>query len=121
MQIAFPFNINERGRCAEASEDEHIRDLIEQTLFTSPGERVNRPDFGTGIMDFVFAPVGDEIMAATKHMVHGALQQNLADLVQIRDVKVEGGDAVLKVTVQYITLQGHENTATFKQSLTPGI
>ncbi len=112
MQISFPFRISEQGRCAEASEDEHIKHLIEQTLFTSPGERVNRPDFGTGLMDFVFTPLGNEMMAATKHMVHGALQQSLADLVYIRDVDVESEDAALTVTVRYVTVKDQkENTA----------
>jgi phage baseplate assembly protein W len=55
--------------------DDHIRDLIEQVLFTSPGERVNRPDFGSGLMQLVFAPNSDELATATQFMVQGALQQ----------------------------------------------
>ncbi len=117
MQISFPFKINAHGRCTEASEEEHIRDLIEQALFTSPGERVNRPEFGTGIMNFVFAPAGDEIMAAAKFMVQGALQQHLSDLVQVQDVLVESEDAVLKVTVQYIVLKNQKQaTAQFTRN-----
>jgi hypothetical protein len=51
---------------AEGKDDEHIRDLIEQVLFTSPGERVNRPDFGSGLRQLVFAPNSDERAAYQK-------------------------------------------------------
>jgi len=118
MQILFPFKISEQGRCREASEEEHIRNLIEQTLFTSPGERVNRPDFGTSIMDFVFAPASDEIMTATKFMVQGALQQELIDIIQVQDVVVESEDATLNITVKYMLLRDHkEDTAKFVRKL----
>ena len=75
MNILFPYQFNTRGRTAEADEDRHIRDLIEQLLFCSPGERVNRPDFGTGLLQLVFAPNSPELAAATQLMIQGALQQ----------------------------------------------
>jgi phage baseplate assembly protein W len=56
MHIDYPFHLNAQNRTAEANEDEYIRDLIEQVLFTIPGERVNRPEFGCGLMQLVFAP-----------------------------------------------------------------
>jgi len=102
MQIDYPFRIDGRGRTAGTDQDDHIRDLIEQVLFTSPGERVNRPDFGSGLMQLVFAPNSDELATATQFMVQGALQQWLGDLLQVEVVQVESEEATLRVTVQYV-------------------
>ena len=102
MQIAFPLQIDGRGRTADADADAHIRQLIEQVLFTMPGERVNRPSFGSGLMQLVFAPASDELATATQFLVQGALQQWLGDLVQIEAVQIESDDATLRVTVQYL-------------------
>ena len=73
IHIDYPFQINGRGRSASTGDDEHIRDLIEQVLFTAPGERVNRPDFGSGLLQLVFAPNSDELAAAVQHSVQAAL------------------------------------------------
>lgn len=102
MGIAFPLHIDGRGRTAAAPADEHLRQLIEQVLFTAPGERVNRPGFGTGLLQLVFAPASDELATATQFLVQGALQQWLGDLVQIEAVQVESDDATLRVSVQYL-------------------
>ena len=102
MNIDFPFHFDGCGRTADADADDHIRDLIQQVLFTSPGERVNRPDFGSGLMQLVFAPNSDELAAATQFLVQGALQQWLGDLIQVEAVQVESEEATLQVTVQYL-------------------
>ena len=70
-------------------------------LFTAPGERVNRPDFGCGLLRLVFAPNSDELAAATQFLVQGSLQQWLGDLIEVNDVQVESDDARLLVEVQY--------------------
>lgn len=101
MNIDFSLQFDGRGRTAETGQDKHIRDLIEQVLFTSPGERVNRPTFGSGLMQLVFAPNSTELAAATQFLVQGALQQWLGDLIQVDQVQVESEDANLRVTVQY--------------------
>ena len=101
MHIAFPYRIDGRGLTADATHAEHIRHLIEQLLFTSPGERVNRPDFGTGLMQLVFGPNSDELATATQFLVQGSLQQWLGDFIQIEAVDVENEDSMLKITVQY--------------------
>ena len=110
MQIDYPFHFDGRGRTAETSEDEHIRDMIEQILFTSPGERVNRPDFGSGVMQLVFAPNSDALAAATQMTVQGALQQWLGDLILLEAVDVENDDSRLLVTVQYIIRRSQQRT-----------
>ena len=79
MNIDFPYHFDARGRTAEVDYDAHICDLIEQVLFTAPGERVNRPDFGSGLLRLVFAPNSSELAATTQYLVQGSLQQYLGD------------------------------------------
>src|SRR5262249_30188089 len=101
MNFDFPFQIDGRGMTS-TSGGHHIRDLIEQLLFTSPGERVNRPTLGSGLLQMVFAPSSDEFAAATQFLVQGTLQQWLGDLIQAEAVRVEIQDSTLQVTVQYV-------------------
>lgn len=101
MNIDHPFHFDGSGRTAQTSEDDHLRDMIEQVLFTLPGERVNRPTFGSGLLGLVFAPAGDALASAAEAGVHGALQQWLGDLIQVEAVKVETEDSTVRVTVQY--------------------
>ncbi len=101
MQIDYPFHIDRSGRTARTGEEDHLRDLIEQVLFTSPGERVNRPAFGCGLLQMVFGPDSPEIATATQFLVQSALQQWLGDRVQVNDVDVQSADSTLRVTVRY--------------------
>jgi phage baseplate assembly protein W len=118
MQIDYPYHIDGRGRTATTDQDDHIRDLIEQVLFTAPGERVNRPDFGSGLMQLVFAPNSDELATATQFMVQGALQQWLGDLIQVEAVEVESEGATLQVTVQYVVRRNQQRqTAQFSREV----
>jgi phage baseplate assembly protein W len=102
MNLDYPFQFDGRGRTAATNDDEHIRDLIEQVLFTLPGERVNRPTFGSGLLQLVFAPNSDALAAATQLSVQASLQQWLGDLILVQTVKVENRDSRLEITVQYI-------------------
>jgi Bacteriophage baseplate protein W len=108
MNIDYPFQFDRRGHTAQVSTEDHIRDLIEQLLFTSPGERVNRPDFGTGLMQLLFAPNSDELATATQFLVQGALQQWLGELIQVEAVQVESREATLLVKVQYLVRRNHQ-------------
>ena len=119
MNIDFPYRFDGRGRTAETDDNEHIRDLIEQVLFTAPGERVNRPSFGSGLLRLVFAPNSDELAAATQFLVQGSLQQWLGDLIEVNDVQVVSDDATLAVTVVYTVRRTQEpQTAQFTR---PGV
>jgi len=102
MNLDFRYHFDSRGRTADTSDEDHIRDLIEQVLFTAPGERVNRPDFGSGLQRLVFAPNSDELAAATQFLVQGSLQQWLGDLIEVNEVDVQNEDSTLLITVQYI-------------------
>ena len=102
MNIAYPYAIDGSGRTAQPDDDAHIRQLIEQLLFTAPGERVNRPTFGTGLRQLLFAPNSPELATATEFMVQGALQEFLGELIRVEAVDVAAEEATLSVTVQYI-------------------
>jgi len=108
MEIDYPYRFDGRGRTGQTGADEHIRDLIEQVLFTSPGERVNRPTFGSGVLQLVFAPNDDALATATQVTVQGALQQWLGELILVEDVDVESDDAALRVRVRYVVRRTQE-------------
>ena len=113
MNIDFPFGFDGRGRTAETDDDGHIRDMIEQLLFTAPGERVNRPTFGSGALELVFAPNGDALAAATRLSVQASLQEWLGDVIEVSDVDVEASDATLRLTVRYLVRRtGETHVAT---------
>jgi uncharacterized protein len=101
-QVDFPYDVDALGHTAGTTDDEHVRDLIEQVLFTSPGERVNRPTFGSGLLGLVFAPASDALVAATEMTVQAALQEWLSDVVDIRQVDVEREESTIAVTVSYV-------------------
>lgn len=101
VQIDYPFHFDNSGQTARTDTADHIRDMIEQILFTSPGERVNRPDFGCGIQWLVFAPNSDTLANVTQVMVQGALQQWMGDLIEVEGVNVRNDDAQLVILVQY--------------------
>jgi phage baseplate assembly protein W len=108
MNIAYPFQVDQRGRTAEAGDDRHIKDMIEQVLFTSPGERVNRPTFGSGIMQLVFAPNNEALTAATQIAVQSALQQWLGDYIQVESLEVTSQGATLRVVIAYYVRRTQE-------------
>jgi phage baseplate assembly protein W len=118
MDIAFPFQIDYRGRIAIAGQLQHIEDMIEQVLFTSPGERVNRPTFGSGLMQLVFQPNSDPLAATVQFLVQGALQQWLGYLIEINEVEVQNIDSTLSVKVVYtIRLTQQIQEATFQKAV----
>jgi hypothetical protein len=102
MQVDFPFAIDRRGRTSQAAEEKHIRDLIEQILFTSPGERVNRPDFGSGLMQLVFAPNSDALAAAIQLSIQASLQQWLSDRIIVDSLSSETQDSAFKIELRYV-------------------
>lgn len=116
MTLDHPLRFDGRRRTAVTGDGEHVRDLIEQVLFTQPGERVNRPDFGSGLLGLAFAPLSDELAAATTFLVRGSLEQWLGTLITVEDVSVERDDGVLRVTVAYaLRRTGEQRTVAFER------
>lgn len=105
MQLDFPYHFDGNRRTARADAAKHIRDLIEQILFTSPGERVNRPDFGAGILQLVFAPASDEAAATAEFMIKGALQQYLGQRIEIEAVQARAVDSTLFFRIAFRMVQ----------------
>ena len=116
MDVNFPFRVNLAGRTAAALPDDHIRQMIELVLFTDPGERVNRPDFGTGLRSLVFGPNSPELAAALKVSIQAALQRWLGDLISVDELDVTSEDATLRATVGYtVTATGQHQDITLPQ------
>jgi len=115
---SFPFRVDRRGRSATTDVESYVRELVEQVLFTSPGERVNRPDFGTGLGQLVFAPNSPELASAMERVVQGAIQQWLGEVVVIEAIEIESADERLTVTVKY-RLRGAPQsvTATYERGV----
>src|SRR5574337_527162 len=99
--LDFPFRIDGSGRAGTTDEDDHIRDMIYQVLFTSPGERVNRPDFGCGLKNLLFMPNSDALATATQVLVKGSLQKWLENEIQVEKVEARAEEERLSVTVVY--------------------
>lgn len=118
MHVDFPFHLDAAGRTAATDDSAHIRQMIEQVLFTVPGERVNRPDFGTPLLQMVFTANSPEMAAATQFLVQGALQKFLGDVIAVRDVSIDADDARLRVTVSYSLRTSREDrVAEFSRSV----
>jgi len=114
MNIDFPFHFDTRGRTATTDDEEHIRDMIEEFLFTNPGERVNRPDFGSGLQQLVFAPNSPQLTATVQFTVQAGLQRWLSDLIDLQKVEVTSEDSTLSVLVQYVIKStGAQQSQTF--------
>jgi uncharacterized protein len=118
MNIDYPYHFDQNGRTALTSDDEHVRDMIEQFLFTSSGERVMRPEFGSGLLNMIYAPNSPEVASALQFNVQAGLQRWLGDVIEIRDLQVESDDGALRVTVVYtIRRTNQKRTRVFERSL----
>jgi phage baseplate assembly protein W len=116
VNIAFPLQIDRAGRTATASDDDHVRQMIEQLLFTRLGERVMQPNLGCSLLQLVFEPNSPEIAAVVQMTVQASLQQWLGDVIRVDSVTVSAADAVLTITVAYVVLAtGSAQQATFTQ------
>src|SRR5262249_15185377 len=105
VDIDYPLHVDRRGRTADTGRDDHVRDMIEQLLFTNPGERVNRPDFGSGLLEMVFAPNSPELAAALQFSMQAALQRWLGDLINIEGLLVQSDEGTLRVELRYVIKQ----------------
>lgn len=100
-QLDFPYHIDATGRTGTTTHADHVRDLVGQVLFTAPGERVMRPDFGSGLLALVFEPNSVQLAATVQVLAQASLQQHLSHLIVLHAVSVEAADAALVVQVDY--------------------
>lgn len=102
---AFPYALDGAGRTACAQDDDAVRQMLEQILFVTPGERVNRPDFGCHLQGLTFAARTNELTTAVQALVEGALRKWIGDAIHLRDVKVDVRERLVVVTVRYVELR----------------
>ena len=120
MNIDFPFQFDSRGQTAHTDENNHIRDMIEQFLFTNQGERVNRPEFGSGLMQLIFAPNSPELATTLQFTAQAGLQQWLGDLIEIQELNVSSQESSLSIVISYMLRRTQEiHTATINRGATP--
>ncbi|KXU84731.1 hypothetical protein CR51_41425 [Caballeronia megalochromosomata] len=105
MNLIFPYQFDHRGRTGASDDGTHIRDLIEQVLFTAPSERVMLPEFGSRVAQLVFAPNALELASATRLLIQSALQRWLGELIVVQDVSVDAKGATLEITVTWRAVQ----------------
>jgi uncharacterized protein len=118
MDIAFPYHFDSRGRTALADRDDHVREMIEQLIFTNPGERVNRPDFGSGLLQLVFAPNSPELAATVQFTLQAALQRWLGDVIEVKVLDVSSNDSTLRIAITYVVrASGSELSAVFTRAI----
>ena len=120
MNIDFPFHFDSRGKTAVTDDNDHIRDMIEQFLFTNSGERVNRPDFGSGLLQLIFAPNSPELATTLQFTVQAGLQQWLGDIIEVQELIVTSVEASLHIDLRYKVRRTEEIIATtFTRSTGP--
>jgi len=101
--LRHPFEIDAGvGRVrTEPDRSAYVRQLMLQVLLTSPGERIDRPDFGCGVRRMVFAPNNPATAALTQVLVFQALSNWLGDVIDVQDIQVTSEDATLAVSITY--------------------
>jgi phage baseplate assembly protein W len=116
--IDFLLAFDARGRTTLTHDDDHIRDMIEQLLFTAPGERANRPDFGSGLLQMVFAPNSTDVAATLQLTTQAAVQRYMGDIIDLQQLQITADDATLAVSVRYLVrTTSRTQQATFTRSI----
>jgi hypothetical protein len=117
VNVAFPIRF-EDGTTATCGDDRHVLEMIEQLLFTNPGERVMRPDLGSGLLQLVFAPNSPELAGALQFAMQAALQQYLGDVIRVEDLEATAEESTLRIDLRYVVLRtGEERAATIERSV----
>lgn len=118
MNIDFPYHFDNRGATAATDDEDHVRDMIEQLLFTSPGERVNRPSLGSGLLQLVFSPNSPELASALQYTMQASLNQWLGDVIEVQTLDVSSGDSAVTIDLKYLLRRTQESrTASFSRSI----
>ena len=113
--VSIPFRLTSEGSIATEDVDVHVQQQIEQILFTSPGERVMLPEFGSGVRDLVFAANNDVLAAAAEFTIAKALQQHMGRTVLVNAVSVQAQGEVLQIDVIYTRARDlQEQRVTFR-------
>jgi phage baseplate assembly protein W len=112
--LSFPLRIGTQGALT-SRRNEHVRQQIEQVLFTNPGERVFRAEFGGGLQRMVFEPNVAALWEVTQRRLASSLAEALQGEVDPRSLRVEidgrdpdtgavGGTATIVVSYRLATI-----------------
>jgi phage baseplate assembly protein W len=107
---AYPFRIDSlSGQAAQSAYGTHVDQMIRQILLTSPGERIDLPEFGCGLRQLLFAPDSDALQATTQLLVLRSLNDWLSDQITVTKVSVSpgpGGDySEISIQIQYVLIE----------------
>ncbi len=107
---AFPFRIDAvSGQAAQSPYARHVDEMIRQVLLTTPGERVDLPEFGCGLRQLLFAPNSDSLRATTQLLVQKNLNRWLANQITLQNVAVTSGagddEAQILVQIEYVLIE----------------
>jgi uncharacterized protein len=117
MNIDYPFHFRDTRRTATVNDADHIQNMIEQLLLTNPGERVNRPDFGSGLLGRVFEPNSPDQAAVLEATMQAAVLQELGDLIELQTLEVRSEEETLRVVVNYVIREtGESRTGSIERS-----
>lgn len=108
MWLDYPFHVGKEGSIAVADADKHLRDGIEQVLFTNPGERVNLPEFGCGIRNFIFAGNSDILAATMQFTVMQSLERWMGNVITVDQVNVRSIDETLYIDIVFTKKETQE-------------
>ena len=108
MWLDYPFHVGNKGSIAVADADKHLRDGIEQVLFTNPGERVNLPEFGCGIRSFIFAGNSDVLAATMQFTVTQNLERWMGDVIKVDQVNVKNIEETLYIEIIFTKKENRE-------------
>lgn len=119
--VAFPYALDGANRTAAVTDAAgHIRQMLEQVLFTNPGERVNRPDFGCGLLALAFEPNSTLLAAGLTVTITASIQQWLGDVMELTGLDVEAEGSTLMVTIAYrLRLTAETGVAVFSAGTAP--
>jgi phage baseplate assembly protein W len=112
VNVAFPFRFDDRGATALAGTEAHVLQMLEQLLFTNAGERVMRPDLGSGLLQLPFSPNTPEVAGALRFSMQAAIQQWLGDVIEVRELTVESEEATLRIDIAYVLRESGEAGST---------
>jgi phage baseplate assembly protein W len=118
--LRFPPGID-RGQgtfAQEMNHAEHVEQMMLQVLFTAPGERVNRPDFGCGLAQYVFAPNSDAAADLLKVTIQTALDKWMGSLIRVDDIVTRARDSSLEVRISYL-LRARQERRILNLEVTP--
>jgi uncharacterized protein len=118
--LRYPFGIDSAlGRLQEEPDyAEHVEQLIKQVIFTTPGERINRPDFGCGLKRMLFAPNNQVSATLTQVTIFEALNRWLSSAIRVDEVRVQAMDEKLEVRIAY-TLKIRQERRYLNLEVTP--